>query len=110
MIKVSVDSKPLSVNRVWQGRRFKTEEYHDYEELMLLLLPKKKKVTGPVHLSYRFFMSAFGRSDVDNLLKPLTDILVKKGYIEDDRMVYKISAEKIKSEEDRIEIEIVPYQ
>jgi hypothetical protein len=29
----------LSVNQAWQGRRFKTKKYKDYEEHLLLILP-----------------------------------------------------------------------
>ena len=31
--------KPLSVNQVWQGKRFKTKTYKDYEKNVLAILP-----------------------------------------------------------------------
>ena len=37
-----LDIKPLSVNRCWKGKRFKTKEYKRYERDCLLILPKLK--------------------------------------------------------------------
>jgi len=35
-----INYKPLSVNEAWQGKRFKTKAYKDYEKSLMLLLPK----------------------------------------------------------------------
>ena len=32
--------RALSVNKCWQGQRFKTPEYKNYERALLFLLPK----------------------------------------------------------------------
>ena len=37
--EVIIDIKPLSVNKMWQGRRYKTYEYQKYEKEFLYLLP-----------------------------------------------------------------------
>ena len=39
---VHIDIKPLSVNEAWQGRRYKTPKYKQYQETLLWLLPKIK--------------------------------------------------------------------
>jgi hypothetical protein len=42
MIQFKINEKPLSVNLAWQGKRFKTPAYKDYEKAMLLQMPPKK--------------------------------------------------------------------
>lgn len=102
--------KALSVNQAWQGRRFKTKKYKDYEKECLLLLPEKKMIMGYVEISFLFYLKYFATQDTDNLLKPIIDILVKKGYIQDDRYIVRLRAEKIKSKEDKIRFIIRKFQ
>jgi len=40
MIKIEKKIKLLSVNECWQGRRFKTSAYKDYEKILMYTLPK----------------------------------------------------------------------
>lgn len=47
--------------------------------------------------------------DIDNLVKILQDVIVKKGYIEDDRLIYRMTVEKIPSKVDRIQIDIKSF-
>lgn len=107
MIEIQV--KALSVNRLFKGRRFKTQEYKDYEEFLLYSLPKKPMIKGMVNIHYKFFLKNHKITDCSNLVKALEDILVKKGYIVDDRFVYKFTVEKIPSIIDKIQIELYPY-
>lgn len=90
---VRVDITPLSVNRCWQGKRFKTKDYGQYERDVLLLLPKFELPDKPYRISFEFGMSN-KLSDVDNPIKPLLDILQKK-YGFNDRDVHEISAKKL---------------
>lgn len=105
-----VKIKPLSVNQVWQGKRFKTKKYKDYEKEFLYLLLGNKKVSGYVEISYKVYLRYFSTSDIGNFEKPITDILVKANLIDDDRFVKKIVMEKFKSIEDYIEINIKKYE
>jgi len=98
MIKSKIEIRPLSVNACWQGRRFKTPEYKAYEEEMLLRLPKEKMIKGNVEVYIVFFFKYPTKRDVDNCIKPILDIFVKKGYIEDDRFVIHLDITKQKSE------------
>jgi len=102
--------KPLSVNEVWQGRRFKTQKYKDYETLVYVNLPKKYKIpAGKLIVAYNFGVSS-KNADVDNLIKPLTDILQKK-YGFNDRQIYQLHAEKmdVKKGQEFIEFIIEKY-
>ena len=85
----NVDIKPLTVNQVWQGRRFKTPKYKQYEKDVLTLLPKLEIPEGNLKLTIIANVSS-KLSDVDNVAKPFIDILQKK-YGFDDRRIYELS-------------------
>ena len=84
--------KPLSVNECWQGKRFKTKEYKQYEKDVLLMLPKLKLITAPYSIEIEFGFSS-SLADIDNPLKPFLDILQKK-YNINDRDVYSLNVKK----------------
>jgi len=107
---IEIPLKPLSVNRAFRGRHFKTGECKQYEEDLWILLPKRKIIEGKVKIEYTFFLKNHKMSDLDNQIKVLQDILVKKGYIEDDRKIYCMVVKKIAAKEDKIQIEITPYE
>lgn len=107
-MKVKVKIKALSINKAFQGRRFKTAECKAYERDLSLLLPSYKGIKGEVIMWIDFYLVNYARTDVSNLVKVLEDVLVKKGYIEDDRKVIGLHLSKKRSKEDRIEIQIDP--
>ena len=81
--------KPLSVNKCWQGRRFKTPEYKAYERTILLMLPnldvpKNIKLELIIKVGY-----SSNLADVDNMAKPFIDILQKK-YSFNDNQIFKL--------------------
>lgn len=92
---MKLNVKPLSVNRAWQGRRFKTDDYKAYEEECLLLLPRSPSMNtrNPTSLSLRFGLSN-PLSDFDNCVKPFVDILQKK-YGFNDRSIMRATIEKV---------------
>ncbi len=107
-MKIEIPVRAISVNAVWQGRRFKTKEYKDYEQDTLWFLNKMGRVNGMVQIDYKFFFA--GRMlDTDNGIKPIQDILVKAGIIQNDSMVMRITAEKFRAKENKIVIEILPF-
>jgi Holliday junction resolvase RusA-like endonuclease len=112
-MKILLDIKPLSINKCWCGRRFKTKDYLQYEKDIFWLLTQHKvkadeKIlkSESVAIIFAFYLKSILKSDVDNYLKPLIDILVKNGFIKDDRYVTALHIYKIKSDRDCIEIEI----
>lgn len=90
---VNIKMKPLSVNEVFQGRRFKTKKYIDYEKEMLHTLPEIDIPSPPYSIYYEFGFST-SRADIDNPIKPVQDILQKK-YGINDRDVYYIEVLKV---------------
>ena len=107
----SVKIKPLSVNQAWQGRRFKTDKYKAYCNQVPLLLPRDPGITpGKLILVLRLYFSSV-KSDWDNPIKPLQDIICKH-YGIDDKKIYMAIVEKtiVKRREDRVEFEFYPYR
>ena len=92
MITKTIYIKPLSVNKAFQGRRFKTPEYKKYERDLLLLLPKMPMPKAPYEINIEVAFSSKA-SDLDNVLKPFFDVLQKK-YGINDKDIYKITATK----------------
>jgi len=88
--------KPLSVNECFKGQRFRTDAYKSFERELLFTLPILKLPEKPWRITYVFGFSNM-RADVDNPVKPTTDILSKK-YGFNDADVHGITASKIKTE------------
>lgn len=103
---IKIDIKPLSVNKAWQGRRFKTKEYKLYEKDLLLMMPKIKIPNPPFVINIVFGFSN-KLSDIDNPLKPCLDIIQKK-YNINDRDIYYLTVKKdvVKKSKDYFSFEI----
>jgi Holliday junction resolvase RusA-like endonuclease len=89
---IKLDIKPLSVNEVWQGKRFKTPKYSLYEKNCIFLLPKIVIPPAPYKLSIEVGFSNSG-SDIDNICKPFIDILQKK-YLINDKDIFELNVKK----------------
>ena len=104
---IEVKTKPLSVNRAWQGKRFKTVEYKNYEVGVNWMLPNIELPEPPFKVNYEFGFSNKA-SDLDNPVKPITDILQKK-YGFNDRDIYELNVKKkiVKKGSEYIKFEIL---
>ena len=100
--------RPLSVNEAWQGRRFKTDAYKNYETELLYNLPKWQMIKGLVAVEIKFYFKSPLRRDIDNPIKLLLDIIVKRGWIEDDRKITSLLVKKFKREVEGFKIKIKP--
>jgi len=103
----TIKIKPFSINKAWQGRRFKTPEYKQWRIDFSLLCGKGKMIKGLVDVNLKFYLKNFAMIDVDNCVKTTLDSLVENGFIEDDRKIVKLAVEKIKSKDEKIEFEIL---
>jgi len=118
-MKVAI--KPITVNQVWQGRRYKTSEYIAWRAEFGILIGQLKqdsaRNTGfykprqfsdgsqlKVQLRFHLNKQRYAVTDVDNLIKPTLDALVDCGILEDDRYVRDLRATKLESEEEAISI------
>jgi len=94
MPAVRLDIKALSVNQAWQGKRFKTKAYKQYEKDCLLILPKRILIPeGKLSVTLVFGFSS-KLADADNPVKCFIDILQKK-YGFNDNKIYQYSISKI---------------
>ena len=99
MTKIKILVKPLSVNKCWQGRRFKTKDYEEYEKEIFYELPTLLEIpSGELRFVVTFGVSS-RNSDADNLVKPFQDILQKK-YDFNDKMIYELLVRKQMVEKD----------
>ena len=99
MIMISI--APLSVNRCWQGRKYKTPEYKVYEQELLLKLarynldiPSKIKLTIEAGISVMM--------DIDNIAKPIIDILQKRYKFKEGPRVSAGSLEEVLAKTRRV--------
>lgn len=106
-MKHRLNVKPLSVNQAWEGKRFKTNLYKQYEKAVVLMLPAVKLPTPPFKLNIEFGFSNKS-ADIDNPTKPILDIIQKK-YGIDDKDIYELNLKKtiVKKKEEFILIEIL---
>jgi Holliday junction resolvase RusA-like endonuclease len=93
MIQFKINEKPMSVNLAWQGKRFKTPAYKDYEKGMILRMPKAYIYKDQMLRVEFFFGFSNKASDLDNPVKLLMDIAQKK-YGFDDKMVFELNVRK----------------
>lgn len=105
-LKIELPIKPLSVNKAFQGKHFRTKECKIYEKTLKYLLPSKKIKADYYKIAYTFYLKNFGNTDCDNLVKVLQDCMVKKGIISDDRRIVCYFIGKIPAKKDSIKIEI----
>ena len=104
---MKLNIKPVSVNAAFQGRRFKTPLYKDFEEQMLWALKGNiQKMTGNYTMHLKFYLKNASRADLSNFVKTTEDCIVKAGLVKDDRYCWRMVVEKFKSKEDYIEFEI----
>ena len=104
MEKISIS--PMSINVAFQGRRFKTPQYKNYEKAVIMLLPKIKIPDPPFSVYYEFGFSN-QLSDIDNPVKPLQDILQKKyGFNDRDIMEMHVVKRMVKKGSEYFAFEI----
>ena len=106
----TIKIKPLSVNKAWRGRRFKTPEYNKYQRELLALLPDIELPPSPYTLRLRFGFSSKS-SDIDNPVKLKIDILQKR-YGFNDKLIYRliVDREHVKKGNEYIHFEIESYE
>lgn len=88
-----VEVEPMSVNKAWKGRRFRSGEYINYTKKLLFLLPKQKLPEPPYSIYLEFGMSNKA-SDFDNPVKCFVDVLQVK-YMFNDKDIMEAHIKKV---------------
>ena len=90
--------KPMSINRAWQGKRYKTAEYQRFSnavanDLYRMNLERPPDKT-PLFAHYEWGMSNYVQSDTDNPTKPFQDILCTVLKMKDNMIDFMILQKK----------------
>lgn len=95
---LGLSKSPPSLNNVFAtnrktGRRFKTADYTAWATASAVELNRQKQwhVPGKVRV-FLCFSRSDTRADLDNLIKPVLDLLVTSGRMSDDRNVVEVRA------------------
>ena len=91
---IEIPLKPLTTNRLWKGRRFKTAEYKQYEAAMVALLNRSGLEIPPGRVVFEVVAGVTGLYDLDNAIKSTLDVIQLYDPHFNDRDVFKIVAEK----------------
>lgn len=97
LIELTVEFPP-SVNRLWRavpGRGvIKSKIYREYMEKNLWIIKQQStgKITGKYIIAFEASRPDKRKRDLDNLIKPLSDLLVQAGVTEDDSLCEELSA------------------
>jgi crossover junction endodeoxyribonuclease RusA len=89
---------PPSVNNLYAsagGRRVKSRHYVSWQRdaLWRIKLLRQPSIRGQVMVTIYGHPKDRRKRDIDNIVKPILDTLVRAGIIEDDRHVVKLRAE-----------------
>lgn len=106
MIQKTFELKPISINVCFQGRRFKTKVYKDYERDLHALGGHFERITGDVEVIIEWFLKNDKMTDIDNPTKPLLDYLTKAGAFEDDRKIRELHLYKYHADKDHFRVTI----
>jgi len=103
---MKINIKPLSVNQAYTWRRFKTENYRQYEKALIMLLPKIE-IKQNTKLKLEMVVWINWRQDIDWVLKCFIDILQRFHWF-NDNMIYEIhiQKEKVKKWQEYIDFDL----
>jgi len=107
---ITLNIKPLSVNKQYKGRKWPTDELKAYKREMPLLLPIDLQLPpNKLVLLFRFHFKRKA-SDVDNCCKAAQDIITNH-YGVDDKEIFMTMNEKIvnSKEPEYLEFEFLEY-
>lgn len=85
---IKLDIKPFSVNKSYGGRKYRSEDYDNFESELLLILPRMEVPKGVplrLHLWWGFSTT---NADYDNPIKPFQDVL-QTAYEFNDRDIFE---------------------
>lgn len=105
-MKITIPGKPISVNAMYRGRRFLTDEGKSIKESNCWEIKRQwkgKPMQGPVEVIIELFFSTNQRRDIDGPIKNLLDCMTGIVY-EDDSQIMKISVIRKKAKEPRVDM------
>lgn len=120
MLKATLP-KPPSINHIYGyvcqkgfARSYITKEgrlwFEEAGYKLKAQMKKKVAIETPCEIWIELYTCR--TQDLDNILKPILDLLQKQGVVKNDNQFYKLDVEKYKvtKEEERIELQIMGYE
>ena len=100
---VKFDTYPPSANRIWRyvnGRAIKSAEYRTWREAQEWAVKAQREPTviGAYTAHIMVNRPDNRKRDLDNLLKPIGDVLVAAGIVEDDSLCQKLTVEWVRGQ------------
>ncbi|MAG45099.1 hypothetical protein CL633_04415 [bacterium] len=103
-LKITIPITPISINKCWQGKRYKTGDYKQWRiDFSRCCKAIRTNLEDEIEVALSFYLKHYKTTDIDNLIKPTLDALQDKEIIKDDRFIKKIIAEKFKVKNKRDE-------
>lgn len=93
IVTVSLPYPAASANRMWrhvEGKTLKSSTYRSWIKSALAETWGIRSVLGPYHLSITAERPDNRARDLDNLAKPISDLLQKAGLIQSDHLAQSI--------------------
>lgn len=91
---------PPTVNHYWKhtksGVHYVTTQGKAYQQAVKILSQNAPHFAGKVAVNISIYPPDNRRRDIDNIFKALLDALVKAEVIQDDSLIVKLMAEKLK--------------
>ncbi len=113
-IQFVLSDYPPSTNAIWRsvrGRVIKSNDYRKWLDNQTLLINLQKgQVTGRYQLTITAQRKDNRRRDIDNLIKPLHDLLVRAGKVEDDSLCQRVTAQWDESKGQQIKLELRSWE
>ena len=85
-----IDFKLLSVNRkffTYRNRMIMSKDYRDFYNNLEKIFNESEKPSEPIEHPCKTRIEVWTYNDIDNIVKPIHDILEKTGYIKNDRLI-----------------------
>lgn len=110
--------KPPSINHIYGytakggfARSYITREGKEWFEAAGRIVSNKNRKPISSEMEIYVELHTARAQDVDNILKPILDLLQKYGVIENDRLVYRLTVEKFKAPvaDEHVCVEIMGY-
>lgn len=100
---------PPSANRIWRnvgGKTLKSAEYRAWKEAQewAVRAQREPTVLGPYAAHIMVNRPDNRRRDIDNLLKPISDVLVAAGIVEDDCLCQKVTVEWVRGQSSPVKV------
>lgn len=109
-MKFVILQPPVSVNEMRKGQTFLTKKYKEFKEsaaFEIAIQKPKMNMGKELTVSFTFYTKSLHKWDTSNMVKAVEDACTQGGMWLDDRYITTHILKKVKSDIDKIEVEIL---